>query len=127
MKVMRIYSDTQGIARVEWRQVPLDADGTGRATSRRWPAGEIFFRETASEHDRGKHRAPQRQLISVVSGGGEIELDDGSIHRFGVRDHIFTEDTERLGHVTHNQERARDFVHITVPDEFVLTHWPVAR
>ena len=78
MNVLRIYSDSQGTARVERRQVPLQSDAQGRATSTPFDARQFFFRETPPGHVHGRHRAPQRQLIFVTSGAGEIELDDGS-------------------------------------------------
>lgn len=126
MKVMRIFADSEGVARVEWRQVPMIEDASGRPTSPRFPARDFFFRDTPAAHERGKHTAPQRQLIFVVSGVGEVELDDGSIHRFRPGDLVFAEDTSGRGHVTRNVEGVRGFVHVTVPADFDITQWPLA-
>src|SRR5262245_21133689 len=125
MNVLRIYSDPQGIARVERRAVPLERDAQGRATSIAFPGGAFFFRETPRGHVHGRHRAPQRQLIFVTSGSGAIELDDGSRWRFGPGDIIFAENTAGQGHVTHTLEGVRGFVHLAVPDEFAVTDWPL--
>jgi hypothetical protein len=126
MKVMRIYADADGVARVEQRLVSMQPDSSGRRTSTRLPALDFFFRETPAEHARGKHCAPQRQFIMVVSGIGEIALDDGSKHRFGPGDILFAEDTAGLGHETHVLEGVRGFVHVAVADDFDITQWPLA-
>ena len=126
MKVMRIFSDAEGVARVEWREVPMHNDASGRPTSPRFPAAGFFFRDTPPEHVRGKHRAPQRQFIIVTTGIGEVELDDGSVHRFASGDIIFAENTTGKGHVTRNVEGVRGFVHLPVPESFDITDWPLA-
>jgi len=127
MNVLRIYSDSQGTARVERRQVPLQSDAQGRATSTPFDARQFFFRETPPGHVHGRHRAPQRQLIFVTSGAGEIELDDGSRWRFGPGDLIFAENTSGRGHVTRTLEGIRGFVHLSVPDDFAITDWPLVE
>ena len=125
MNVLRIFSDADGVARIEQRKVPLQTDPQGRATSPAFPAGQFFFRETAPGHVHSRHRAPQRQLIFVTSGAGEIELDDGSRWRFGPGDLILAENTTGLGHVTRTLEGIRGFVHVSVPDDFAVTDWPL--
>ena len=127
MNVLRIYSDPDGIARIERRTVPLERDAQGRATSAAFAARQFFFRETPPGHVHGRHRAPQRQLIFVVSGRGEIELDDGSRWQFGPGDLIFAENTVGLGHVTRTLEGIRGFVHLGVPDDFAISDWPLAE
>ena len=118
MKVMRIFTDPDGVARVEYRRVPLARDVSGRSISTRFPALDYLFRETPAEHARGKHRAPQRQFIVVVSGVGEVVLDDGSRHRFQPGDLMFAEDTTGLGHETHVVDGVRGFFHLAVPGRF---------
>ena len=125
MKVLRIFSDADGIARIEWREVPLQRDAQGRATSPAFSARQFFFRETPPGHVHGRHRAPQRQLIFVTRGVGEIELEDGSRSRFEPGDLIFAENTTGQGHVTRTLEGIRGFFHVTVPDDFAITDWPL--
>ena len=127
MHVLRIYSDPQGVARVEHRRVPLEFDAQGRATSASFAAGRFFFRETPPAHVHGRHRAPQRQLIFVTTGAGAIELDDGSRWPFGPGDLIFAENTTGQGHLTHTLEGIRGFVHLSVPDDFAITDWPLVE
>lgn len=127
MNVLRIFSDADGVARIERREVPLQTDAQGRATSRAFSAREFFFRETPPGHVHGRHHAPQRQLIFVTGGAGEIELDDGSCWRFGPGDLIFAENTSGQGHVTRTLAGIRGFVHVSVPDDFSIDDWPLSN
>ena len=124
MKVRRIYSDPQGRTRMEWREVPLDA--TERPTSPTYPITSVFFREQPQGHVHGRHNAPRRQLIIVVSGLGEIELASGERWRFGPGAVMFAENTTGEGHVTTTLEGTRTFAYLPVPDSFDITQWPLA-
>ena len=126
MVVARIYADPQGKARIERRQVPMAPDASGRATSPDLAALRLFFRDTPPAHVNGMHRAPQRQFIFVTTGIGEIELGDGTRHRFAPGDVLFAEDTTGEGHVTRALEGTRGFAHVPVPDGFDITNWPLA-
>ena len=126
MIVTRIFADKDGKARIERREVPMQPDRSGRATSADFPALRLFFRDTPPSHLHDKHRAPQRQFIVVVSGVGEIELDDGSCHRFAPGALLFVEDTTGEGHITRTLEGTRGFAHVPVGPEFDITRWPLA-
>ena len=125
MIVTRIYAAADGRARIERRLVPMQPDASGRATSADLPALRLFFRDTPPAHVHEKHRAPQRQFIFVTSGIGEIELSDGTRHRFSPGEVLFAEDTAGEGHVTRTLEGTRGFAHVPVPDEFDITSWPL--
>ena len=60
----------------------------------------------------------------MTSGVGEIELADGTRHRFAPGDILFAEDTTGEGHITRTLEGTRGFAHVPVPDEFDITRWP---
>ena len=126
MIVTRIYAAADGTARIERRAVPMQPDTSARPTSPDVPALRLFFRDTPPAHVHARHRAPQRQFIFVVSGTGEIELDDGSRWRFGPGDVLFVENTTGKGHVTRTLEGTRGFAHVPVPPEFDITTWPLA-
>lgn len=126
MIVTRIFAAADGKARIERRVVPMTPDASARATSADLPALRLFFRDTPPAHVNPSHRAPQRQFIFVTSGIGEIELGDGTRHRFGPGDVIFAEDTTGDGHVTRTLEGMRGFAHVPVPDEFDIARWPLA-
>jgi hypothetical protein len=126
MVVTRIFTAADGSARVERREIPMQPDATGRATSADLPALRLFFRETPPAQVHPKHRAPQRQFIFVTAGKVEIELDDGTCHRFDPGDILFAEDTTGDGHVTRTLEGMRGFAYVPVPPEFDITRWPLA-
>ena len=126
MIVTRIFAAPDGKACIERREVPMTPDASGRATSPDLPALRLFFRDTPPAHVNPKHRAPQRQFIFVTSGIGEIELADGTRHRFAPGDVLFAEDTTGDGHVTRTLEGTRGFAHVPVPHEFDITRWPLA-
>ena len=126
MIVTRIYAGPAGRACIERREIPLRPDKSGRATSADLPASRLFFRETPPAHVHEKHRAPQRQFIFVTCGVGEIELDDGTRHRFAPGDILFAEDTTGGGHVTRTLEGMRGFAHVPVADAFDITLWLLA-
>jgi hypothetical protein len=124
MIVTRIFADKDGKARMEQRVVPMRPDRSDRATSPDFPAARLFFRDTPPAHIHDRHRAPQRQFIFIATGGCEIELDDGSRHRFGVGSILFVENTGD-GHITRTLEGMRGFAHVPVPAEFDITTWPL--
>ena len=126
MIVTRIFARPDGRACIERREIPLRPDQSGRATSADLPASRLFFRETPPAHVHEKHRAPQRQFIFVTCGVGEIELGDGTRHRFAPGDILFAEDTTGDGHVTRTLEGMRGFAHVPVADAFDITRWPLA-
>jgi len=126
MIVTRIYAAPDGKACIERREVPMAPDASGRATSPDLAALRLFFRDTPPAHVHQKHRAPQRQFIFVTSGVGEIELADGTRHRFAPGDVLFAEDVTGDGHVTRTLEGTRGFAHVPVPDGFDITRWPKA-
>jgi quercetin dioxygenase-like cupin family protein len=125
MRVLRVFADSLGVARVEWRTVPLETCPDGRSQSSLYAARHFFFRESPAGHVNTRHRAPRRQFIFVASGIGAIELDDGSRHRFQPGDIIFAENVAGLGHVTHSLEGIRGFVYLSVPEEFDIAAWPL--
>ena len=125
MIVTRVYADKNGKAKIERRTVPMTPDKSGRATSVDFPALRLFFRDTPPAHVHDKHRAPQRQFIFVVSGVGEIELGDGSKHRFAPGDVFFVEDTTGEGHITRTLEGTRGFAHVPVAAGFDIAGWPL--
>ena len=97
MIVTRIFAADDGRTRIERRQVPMQADRSGRPTSADFPALRLFFRDTPPEHVHDKHRAP-----------------------------LFVEDTTGDGHITRTLEGTRGFAHIPVGPGFDITRWPLA-
>ena len=64
------------------------------------PTEGILFREWPKHGFMDWHPAPRRQYVINISGGLEIGLGDGSLHRFGPGDARLVEDTTGQGHTT---------------------------
>ena len=123
MNIHRIYTLPSGDSAVEIRQVPLK--GEDRPISKVFEANTIFFRETPQGHEQDYHNAPRRQLIFITSGMLELETSLGKRHYVRPGDILFTEDFDGTGHITRSLRDVRGFFHVTVPDSFEVTSWPI--
>ncbi|HEY8694514.1 MAG TPA: hypothetical protein VIR57_17425 [Chloroflexota bacterium] len=63
-------------------------------------AESIVFRGYQPGHTMDWHPAPRRQFVITLSGEYEIELEDGSVHRFGAGHVTLAEDLTGKGHIT---------------------------
>jgi quercetin dioxygenase-like cupin family protein len=125
VKIHRIFTLESGDSAVEIREVPLKGDG--RPVSEVFEANTIFFRETPEGHVQDYHNAPRRQLIFITSGILELETSQGKRHIVRPGDILFTEDFEGKGHITRSLRDIRGFFHVTVPDSFEVTSWPLVK
>ena len=125
MRVVRIFTRDSGESAIEIRQVPMSE--AGRPMSGTFKCDSIFFRETPEGHVQDFHNAPQRQLIFLTSGILELESSEG--RRFILRpgDLIFAEDVRGRGHITRSLRDTRGFVHVTVPEDFDVSRWPLVE
>lgn len=100
---------------------------TERPISDTFGCGSLFFRETPEGHVQDFHNAPRRQLIFLTSGILELETSEG--RRFICRpgDLIFAEDVQGKGHITRSLRGTRGFVHVSMPEDFDLSRWPLAE
>ena len=98
-----------------------------RPMSETFSCGPLFFRETPEGHVQDFHNAPRRQLIFLTSGILELETSEG--RRFICRpgDLIFAEDVQGKGHITRSLRGTRGFVHVSMPEDFDLSRWPLAE
>ena len=125
MRVHRIYTLESGDSAIEIREVPLT--GHERPMSEVFSAETIFFRETPQGHVQDFHNAPRRQLIFITSGLLELETSLGKRHYVRPGDILFTEDFKGAGHITRSLRDVRGFFHVTVPDSFEVTSWPLVN
>lgn len=125
MRVFRIFTKDSGESAIEIREVPMQ--GAERPTSGTYACSAIFFRETREGHVQDLHNAPRRQLIFLTSGILELEASEG--RRFICRpgDLIFAEDMKGKGHITRSLRDVRGFVHVTMPEEFDVSRWPLVE
>jgi len=123
MRVVRIFTKDSGDSAIEIREVPMS--GAERPMSETFKCDSIFFRETPEGHVQDFHNAPRRQLIFLASGILELEASDGRRVILRPGDLIFAEDTKGKGHVTRSLRDVRGFVHVTVPEDFDVSRWPL--
>ena len=95
MGTYRLYTDSQGVSKIEDIDLSKTQDWTqAQATT------NITFREAAVKNFSDFHCAPRRQFVIILSGQLEIGLKDGSHHVFGPGDARLVEDTTGSGHTT---------------------------
>ena len=125
MRIVRIFTGDSGESAIEIREVPLSK--AERPVSETFRCSSLFFRETPEGHVEGLHNAPRRQLIFLASGILELESSGG--RRFILRpgDLIFAEDVRGRGHITRSLRDTRGFVHVTVPEDFDVSRWPLVE
>lgn len=63
-------------------------------------AESIVFRSTPPGHVLDWHPAPRRQFVITLAGEYEIELEDGTVRRFGAGHVTLAEDLTGKGHIT---------------------------
>ena len=124
MRVVRIFTRDSGESAIEIRRVPMS--GAGRPISETFRCDSIFFRETPEGHVQDFHNAPRRQLIFLTSGILELEASDGRRLICRPGDLIFAEDVRGKGHITRSLRDVRGFVHVTMPEDFDVSRWPLA-
>jgi quercetin dioxygenase-like cupin family protein len=125
MRIVRIFTTNSGESAIEVREVPMSE--SDRPMSETFKCSAIFFRETPAGHVQDLHNAPRRQLIFLTSGILELESSEG--RRFVCRpgDLIFAEDVQGKGHITRSLRDTRGFVHVTMPEDFDVSRWPLAE
>ena len=89
----------------------------------------IFLLPIANLHavNQDFHNAPRRQLIFLTSGILELEASDGKRTICLPGDLIFAEDMQGKGHITRSLRDVRGFVHVSMPDDFDLSAWPLLK
>lgn len=125
MRIVRIFTRESGESAVEIRQVPMT--GAARPMSETFNCSAIFFRETPEGHVQDFHNAPRRQLIFLTSGILELEASDGKRTICRPGDLIFAEDMQGKGHITRSLRDVRGFVHVSMPDDFDMSAWPLVK
>lgn len=102
MKVVRIYTGSDGESHFEDIDVALaDRGGMGRI-SELVPARGVVFREVDGSYDLDFHTAPRRQYVVNLTGSVDIETGDGTVRRLGPGDILLAEDTTGRGHKSRN-------------------------
>ena len=95
MGIFRLYSGDDGQSHLEELDLASHPGLTEPAAT-----SSISFRESPPGRFVDWHNAPRRQYVITLSGGVEIGLGDGSVHRFGPGHVTLAEDLTGKGHTT---------------------------
>jgi len=98
MKVVRIYTGSDGESHFEDVLVSLADDGHLGRMSKLVPARGVIFREVGGDYALGFHNAPRRQYVVNLTGSVELETGDGTKRVLGPGDVLLAEDTTGRGH-----------------------------
>jgi len=100
MKVVRIYTGSDGESHFEDVEVKLADDGYLGRMSKLVPARGVVFREVGGDYALGFHNAPRRQYVVNLTGSVELETGDGTKRVLGPGDVLLAEDTTGRGHIS---------------------------
>ncbi len=100
MKVLRLYTGTDGKSHFEDLQVPLKDGGKVGFLSEKIRATGILFRETEGDYNYDFHTAPRRQYVINLQGEVEIEVGDGTKRILRSGEILLAEDTTGQGHIS---------------------------
>jgi hypothetical protein len=95
MGIYRLFTGSDGESHIQ----EVSLEGSPELSSVTPAAGITFWSSPAGEF-LDWHPAPRRQWIIILTGGLEIGLGDGTLHRFGPGDARLVEDTTGRGHTT---------------------------
>lgn len=98
MKIVRIYTGSDGESHFEDVEVKVSDDGHLGRMSKLVPAKGVIFREVGGDYALGFHNAPRRQYVVNLTGSVELETGDGTKRVLGPGDVLLAEDTTGRGH-----------------------------
>ena len=98
MKVVRIYTGSDGESHFEDVELKLADDGHQGRMSKLVAATGVIFREVGGDYALGFHNAPRRQYVVNLTGSVELETGDGTKRVLGPGDVLLAEDTTGRGH-----------------------------
>ena len=102
MKVVRIYTGTDGESHFQDVEIEFPEQGRFGRISAMVPARGVLFREVEGDYDLDFHNAPRRQYVINLTGSVDIEIGDGTTRRLGPGTILLAEDTTGRGHKSRN-------------------------
>jgi len=114
MKIVRLYTGSDGESHFEEMEVEFRPWGEKTETTSLQDATDIVFRSAPPGHVQDWHPAPRRQYVITLSGQGEIEIGDGTVRHFGPGDVMLADDLTGQGHITRSVG-SQPRVYATIP------------
>ena len=99
MKIVRLYSGTDGKSHFEEIELKFGGDQPIKSTDMRKAHGAVF-RSAPAGLFLDRHPAPRRQYLVTLSGSWEIEASNGVKRRFKAGDVMLADDTTGEGHTS---------------------------
>ncbi len=115
MKVTRVYSGSDGIARFEDIEISLDINSGAIQRSKPSKAKGVFFSVTDGPFFKDWHTAPGRQYVIILEGEVEVGVSENDKRRFGPGKVLLLEDNTGRGHTTRSvNDQLRKEVFVTL-------------
>jgi quercetin dioxygenase-like cupin family protein len=105
MKIMRVYSGTDGQSHFDEIEVEIE---------KLQPGEGIAFRHVAADYIHSWHTAPRRQYVINLSGESEVEVSGGTKRRLGPGAIYLADDTTGQGHIS-RAVGSQPRVFVTIP------------
>jgi hypothetical protein len=124
MKVLRFIPAPDGGSQFVEADIPIDnsqiAFGVTVRRSARLPAQSTMLTELPDGLESDWHPAAQRQLVIVLSGTVEVEVSDGTKHRWSSGDMFLADDVGSRGHRTRIVSGPARILFVHLTPEFEL-------
>ncbi|MTI12249.1 cupin domain-containing protein [Sansalvadorimonas verongulae] len=100
MEITRLHTTLEGHSVLESVLLPMAPEDEQGHLAAMFPSTEVVFCETESNFTQDWHTAPRRQMVIVLYGKMEIELQDGIKQVLTAGETLLAEDTTGSGHIT---------------------------
>jgi hypothetical protein len=122
MKVIRVYTGTDGQSHFEDLEIP-QSPGTNGSLSEQLPTTGSTFGTIPGGFFQDFHPAPRRQLVIPLGGAAEIETAEGTVTRLATGDVLLADDTTGQGHIFREVEGPLTLLILPLPGEVDLATW----
>jgi quercetin dioxygenase-like cupin family protein len=99
-KIIHLYTGSDGQSHFEDLELHLECTVRKGNKSESLEATGITVWDKPVSLDHDWHNAPHKQLMIMLAGDSEMEVSDGTKHRFNPGDILLVEDTTGAGHYT---------------------------
>jgi hypothetical protein len=131
MKITRIVATEEGESRFTEFDIPFDnsrqvAEGITVLSSKGVVSPNFRLSEFPQGFDwGGRHSAPTRQLVIILSGVIEVETSDRQTQQWRAGEVFLADDLTGEGHLTRVAQGPVQAAIAPLPAEFVLERWSV--
>jgi quercetin dioxygenase-like cupin family protein len=99
-KIIHLFTGADGKSHFENLDLHLECKVSNNQNSESLEATGITVWDKPISLDHDWHNAPHKQIMIMLEGDCEMEISDGTKHRFSPGDILLVEDTIGVGHYT---------------------------